>query len=274
MGLLNAIPISDLQSIDFPMELPLNYHDRTMHHLPSGMNPLQKRILELDEFCKIQQFVINEKKTKTVIFNTATSRDFTPRLFNVQGTVYDNVDSFKLLGVDFTTDHKRGINFDTYLKNCVKKGYNNLWIIRRLAELGVGIEAILLAYTSRVRVFVEMNVPLWHFSLTKKMNKHIEKLQRVAVFIILGTHSDKDYYCNLAMLELDTLEERRQEMIKNFAIKTLKHPVHRNLFKFSACNSSRSGRKVIVPSTRTQRYERSSIPSLSKYINLHLSDNS
>ena len=104
------------------------------------------------------------------------------------------------------------------------------------------------------------------------MIKHIEKLQKVAAFIILGAHADKDYYCNLAMLELDTLQDRQEEMIKNFATKTLKHPVHRNLFKFSACHSSRSGRKVIVPPTRTQRYEKSSIPSISNYINLHLSD--
>ena len=143
-----------------------------------------------------------------------------------------------------------------------------------MAELGVAAEQILLAYKSRIRTFVEMNVPLWHFSLTKKMTKHIEKLQRISVFIILGVNADQDYYCNLAMLELETLEERRVTIVRNFATKTLKHPVHRNLFKFSVPNNTRSGKKVkvIEPHTRTVRYAKSSIPALSKYINQHLSD--
>ena len=76
------------------------------------------------------------------------------------------------------------------------------------------------------------------------------------------------------MLELETLEERRVTMVSNFAAKTLKHPVHRNLFKFSVPNNTRSGKKVkvIEPHSRTVRYAKSSIPAISRYINQHLSD--
>jgi hypothetical protein len=272
LALLNAVPLTDLNPIDHFMERPLNYRDRTMHHLPSDKNTLQTRLLDLDEFCNIQQFVINEEKTKSVIFNTARSKDFTPRMTNSQGSIYQNVEIFKLLGVDFATDPKKGIHFDTYLNNCIQKGYNNLWILRRLSELGVPVEHILLAYKSRIRIFAEMNIPLWNFSLSKKMIKHIENLQKKSMYIILGSHADKDYFCNLAILGLETLHDRREKIIKNFATKILKHPVHRYIFKYSESSRTRSGPKIIVPFTRTSRYERSSIPSLGKFINEHLAE--
>ena len=48
--------------------------------------------------------LINEKKTQTIIFNTATKKDFTPRIINPNGEVYKHVESFELLGVDLSTD--------------------------------------------------------------------------------------------------------------------------------------------------------------------------
>ena len=271
LALLNSVPLTDLKKYrDNDMVRPLNYRDRTLHYLPNESSALQTKIMELDQFCQIQQFVINDEKTKTVIFNTARSTDFTPNMKNMQGQTYENVESFRLLGVDFCTDPKKGLNLETYLINCIQKGYNNLWILRRLAEMGVPIEHIFLAYTSRIRIFAEMNVPLWNFSLTKKMAKHIENLQKKSTYIILGSLAHSDYFCNLAILGLDTLKDRRDKIVKNFAVKTLKHLVHKNMFTYTQDNRTRSGPKIIVPLARTARYANSCIPSLGKLINEQL----
>ena len=147
-----------------------------------------------------------------------------------------------------------------------------MWILRRLFELGVSVENMLLAYKSRIRIFVEMNVPLWNFNLSAKMSKKIEKLQKTAVFIILGSNADKDYFCNLAILGLETLQDRRQTIVRNFATKLIKHPIHRNIFKFSEASKTRSNQRIIIPFARTTRYERSSVPSLGKFINENLSN--
>ena len=40
---------------------------------------------------------------ETVIFNTATSKDFTPRITNSGGTIYENVELFKWNLSDFST---------------------------------------------------------------------------------------------------------------------------------------------------------------------------
>ena len=61
LGLLTAILLYKLNPIEHFMERPLKFRDRTLHYLPSEKNTLQTRLLELDEFCKIQRFVINEE---------------------------------------------------------------------------------------------------------------------------------------------------------------------------------------------------------------------
>ena len=117
-------------------------------------NKLQENFDDVEKFCSIHKNVINKKKT--ISFNTATNKDFTPRISNSDGTQYDNVDQFKLLGVQFETDSRKGI----------AKGYMNLLEVFKL----------------RIRVFVEQNVPLWMFNLSQKMCKKIE----VSLYVLLG----------------------------------------------------------------------------------------
>ena len=142
-----------------------------------------------------------------------------------------------------------------------------MWILKRLHELGVSIDDLLMTYLSRVRVYLEQNVPLWHFSITKILIKKIENIQKASLYIILGKLASPDYFCNLAMLNLQPLINRREILCKKFAKKTLKHPVHSKMFKFNHGRGTRSGRNVIVPPTKSARYENSSIPSLAKLIN-------
>lgn len=95
----------------------------------------------------------------------------------------------------------------------------------------------------------------------------IEKLQKVSLYVILGNIAHSDYLCNLAILNLELLDERRQKIASNFAKKILKHPEHRKMFTFIKSNKTKSGEKVLIPFCRTSRYENSFIPSLAKIIN-------
>ena len=202
-----------------------------------------------------------------MIFNTAQSKDFTPRIRNSLGTEYENVENFKLLGVEFVTDARKGLSFDTYINKCIQKGYSNLWVLKRLSEFGVSIERLLETYKLRIRVFVEQNVPLWMYNISQKMSNKIERLQKVALYILLGRNADKDYFVNLSMLDLDTLKDRRDKIAEKFAGKVLKHPQHRKMFQFILSDRTRSGKKILVPWARTQRYARSTVPSLGRVIN-------
>ena len=148
-----AIYVSQLETISHDMQRPLNYRDRTLHQLPSDNScSLQVKLFEMDRFCQIQQMKINQTKTKTAVFNCATSRDFYPRMINSQGAQYDNVEEFKLLGVEFVSHPRSGVKWDTYIQKCIKQAYANMWIIKRLSELGVSVEDKLMTYQSRIRV--------------------------------------------------------------------------------------------------------------------------
>ena len=145
----HSVDLLDLEPINWSSEKPLNFRDRTEHYLPQEKNRLQETMNDVHKFSNTQRMIINEKKTHTVIFNTAINKDFNPRITNPDGEIYNNLETFKLLGIDLSTDQKRGINFNTYIQNCINKGYQKLWILRRLSELGVPIEKLLLVYKSR-----------------------------------------------------------------------------------------------------------------------------
>ena len=124
-----------------------------------------------------------------------------------------------------------------------------MWIVRRLSELGISTED-------------------WHFSITKKLSKCIKRVQKAAaVFVILGKLATLDYFCNLALLELEPLSDRREKLCRKFASKTIKHPFHSQMFSMVEGSTTRTKRSVIVPKAKTARYDKSTIPNLARIIN-------
>ena len=141
-----------------------------------------------------------------------------------------------------------------------------MWILKRLAELGVSIDNLLLAYTSRVRVHLEANAALWSTSISQLLRKKLESVQKACLYIVLGRHATTDYYCNLAMLNLEPMADRREKLFRKFARTTFKHPEHRKMFTIDKGNT-RSGRRVIEPNAKSARYRKSAIPSLARTLN-------
>ena len=62
MSLCQASNLNDLQEIDWPVDLPLNFRDRTLHQLPTNKNLLQNAINNEHKFSEIQNFKINQDK--------------------------------------------------------------------------------------------------------------------------------------------------------------------------------------------------------------------
>ena len=160
------------------------------------------------------------------------------------------------------------VSWNSYIEKCIRNAQKNMWILKRLAEMGVNKEDMLMTYESRIRVLLEPNVPLWHSSISKQLSKSIEKVQKACVFIILGKLATHDYHCNLAILGLEPLQDRRNYLCKTFANKTFNHPVHGQMFSRNEGRQTRGPRRrVNVPVGRTARYNNSAIPSLSRLLN-------
>ena len=268
--LAEAVDLNNLRTFNEPLDRPLNYRDRTSHYLPKESCILQTRIAQVSQFCKVQQMIVNPTKSKTAIFSTSLTKDFYPRISNNESSTFENTEEFDLLGVNFVSHPKSGLKWETYISKCIKRGYSNLWILKRLVEFGVPIQDVLMTYCERVRVHVEQHIPLWTFSISNILSDKIEKLQKSAVYImlpLLGSTAQPDYQDNLALMGLEKLEKRRNSLSHKFARKVFKHPEHSKMFQINGGRVTRTARRVIVPPARSSRYDRSTIPSLAKILN-------
>ena len=109
------------------LERPLTYHNRTKHLLPAEISKVQEQLNKIVKYKRENEMKLNKKNTKVMVFNTAKTRDFTPQ-FKVEGNKLEVVEEMKLFVVQITNDLKWTTN-TAYL---TKRGYNKLWMIRRL----------------------------------------------------------------------------------------------------------------------------------------------
>ena len=66
------------------------------------------------------------------------------------------------------------------------KAYKKMWILRRMKILNVEPYILFEVYMKEIRSVLELAVPAWHSALTKKQSIVIERVQKVAVSIILS----------------------------------------------------------------------------------------
>ena len=135
------------------------------------------------------------------------------------------VEIFKLLGVMVRSDLIWYYNSD-YI--CQKR-YSRLWMLRRLSKLGASESEMLDVYQKQVRSVLELALPVWQAGLTQQEISQIERVQRTALYIILGENYHS-YENTLELLECDRLSDRRYKLCANFVKKAAKHPQFQNCF--------------------------------------------
>ena len=210
---------------------PLNRSERTEHILPVELNYLQDDLLTLEKYTDRKQLRIKEKKTEVMKFNFSNNLDFPPEL-NIKGfnDIVQVTSETKLLGVVLTDDLKWEANT---LYICAK-AYRKMWILRRMKILDVEPLILLEVYTKEIRSVLELAVPAWHNALTLKQSAALERVQKVAVSIILSDPTtgkcEYSYDMGLVILNIEPLDVRRFNLCKRFAKKTVKSR-HGDIFK-------------------------------------------
>ena len=84
-------------------------------------------------------------------------------------------------------------------------------------------------YLKYIRSVLDQTSVLWHSSLSQKNIKDLERVQKVAVRVIMGKNFN-NYQESLLELNLKNLNARRQDMCLNFAKKSLKNNKVKNMF--------------------------------------------
>ena len=89
-------------------------------------------------------------------------------------------------------------------------------ILHRLFEFQLPTEEMVDIYKLYIRSILESSAVVWHSSITQEESLEIERVQKVALRVILNSEYE-DYESALMSTGLDTLHQRRTMLCKNFA---------------------------------------------------------
>ena len=147
----------------------------------------------------------------------------------------------------------------------IKRTYSKLWMLRRIQEVGGSIEDMLEVYCLQIRCICEIGCAVWNGGLTKSDSKRIEKVQKVALKIILGS-TYRAYDEALERLSLPTLATRRYDICLKFARSIEKSDKFSSWFK-APVRKTKTTPKYILPTARTRIYETSPLFYLTQLLN-------
>ena len=192
--------------------------------------------------------LINQKKTKTMIFNYTNKYQFTTRL-NLNAEIVEVVPEVKLLGTFICND----LTWNKNTASLVKRANARMILLRKLSEFGAPIEQLKTIYTLYIRSVLEQSAVVWHSSLTQENSEDLSRVQKSACKIILKNKYES-YEKSLEVLDLQDLSDRRQNLCKDFATKaarnqslgfsrhTKSHPMNtrnQSIYEVSHCNTER-----------------------------------
>ena len=206
---------------------------------------------------------LNGKKSKIMIFNFTKNYQFSTRI-QLENNLLEIINETTLLGCVITSDLK----FHQNTEHMVKKAYQRMSIIHKLYSFNVAVEDLIHIYILYIRSLVEQNVAVWNHTITQEEIEDIERVQKVALKIILKedyTNYDDALYSN----SLQSLRERREQLCLRFAKKCLKNNKTADMFPLNPnFNSSvRNSEKYEVKFAHKNRLKISPIPALQRMLN-------
>ena len=252
-----------LTSFNLKQQVPT---DIPMHnqYIPSENLKSQEWLDMINDWTIQQKMVINEKKSKVLIFNYTKNYQFTTRL-SINGQGLDVINSTKLLGTILTDN----LSWDMNTANIVKKANARMQLLRKVATFGTAQDELKDVYVLFIRSLLEQSATVWHSSLTEENRNDLERIQKTAVKLILGDRY-KNYEQALSELDLENLDDRRTSLCKTFAQKCCKNPKTSNMFPKNQKMHNMDKRKpevYKVQHANTERLQKSSIIYMQNLLN-------
>ena len=242
-----------------PSDIPLHNQFIPAENLVS-----QEWLGKINDWTEDKKMMINEKKTKCMIFNFTDKYQFTTRL-RINNEPIEVIDSTKLLGIIITNN----LSWDQNISSIVKKANARMQLLRRVAGFGTPIDDLKIIYILFIRSILEQSATVWHSSLTNENVNDLERIQKSAIKIILRDDYT-EYKQGLAQLGLETLSSRRETLCLNFALKCAKNPKLQHMFPLNEKNhnmETRKEEKYKVEFANTDRKKDSPIIYMQKLLN-------
>ena len=252
--------------------------DKTLAHTYAGdPSEFLQSVLNLEaEGTTRNKMVINEAKCNMITFNFS-SKNTAPNNLQLNGNIIKSVNSLTLLGIILTDD----LSWRENTANICQKVNKKFFLLWKLKQFGLKKEELLTAWKVLLRPIAEYAAPLWHSGLLKSDSEKLERLQKRAVGLILGTTyvnferrykvkcKTVSYEAALRYLDIPKLSERRESLTRDFAIDTFNSERHNDFFEVKSNVRPNARFKPIVhkETCRTDRFRNSAIPYMSRLLN-------
>ena len=178
----------------------------------------------------------------------------------------ETVNETKLLGTLITNNLSWKKNTDKIVKDANKR----MSFLHKIAKFTRNKNDLKRIYILQVRSKLEQSAVLWHSGITKECSHKLERVQKSALKLILGS-AYTNYSDALSVMKLQSLEKRRESLCLKFAKKCLKVEKFKSMFpKKNTLHTmqKRYSDRFKVKDTFTERYKRSAIPYMQKLLNL------
>ena len=224
----------------------------------------QNFLNQIQQWTNEKKMILNQKKTKVIIFNYTNNYQFSTRL-KLKDENLEIVKESKLLGVMVTDDLK----WDKNTQYLINKAYKKMQILRKAVNFRAPIEDRKIVYISYVRNALEQACQVWNSRLTQQNIEDLERVQKSALRIILNNQYES-YNDALEKVNLETLEERRKFLCLKFANNSLQGEKSRKMFPLNQKKQNTfKGEKFKVKYAKTERLRISAIPYMQRLLNEH-----
>ena len=130
---------------------------------------------------------------------------------------------------------------------------SKMWLLRRMKKLNLDSELIFDYYVKEIRSIAEQGVVVWNSGLTNYLVNELEKIQKVAMKIILSEHYTS-YETACLFFNVATLSSRRTDLCTNYAIKLYKSKRCDQFFTPYSTRARRKQKKLVKENlSRTTR---------------------
>ena len=199
------------------------------------------------------------------MFNMSKKRDFPPELSFKSGEILECLNETKLLGIKLNSMLKWYSNTaDIY-----KKSMGRMWLLRRMKNLNLEPDLIFDYYLKEIRPLTEQGVVVWNSGLTISQVSKLERIQKVALTIILGAkYSNYEVACKY--FNISKLSSRREQLCANYAVKLYLSPRCDEFFTRKTGVGRNSGTLVKENTARTTRCHNAPHNYLARLVNKNI----
>jgi hypothetical protein len=201
---------------------------------------------------------VNDDKTKELIIDFTDKQRITGSLpdTNVLGNAVKRVSCMKMVGYHLND----ALTTSNHVATLCKKANSKLFLLYKMASMRFPRDVLMTFYNGAIRSPLEFAAPAFHYNLTERERKSIEKIQKRALRVIRKDRiqkTDRKSASDIISTDIEPLADRRSVFCDAFFDKLLSQ----SCYLIPPVKRIRNGVMIQKKWIRTARYQKTFIPS-------------